>query len=116
MKNILVIGAGRFGTYLMREFAAQGDDILVIDSQEERLQKALPFVTSSLITSDGLIRLAAVRSGVLRLSAGDFEEEVSRVSRELGELLKKQTASPSRVGEAARITALQPDPSEDQGS
>ena len=49
MKNILVIGAGRFGTYLMREFAAQGDDILVIDSQEERLQKALPFVTSSLI-------------------------------------------------------------------
>ncbi|MCR5200348.1 MAG: TrkA family potassium uptake protein [Saccharofermentans sp.] len=49
MKNILVIGAGRFGTYLMREFAAQGDDILVIDSQEERLQKALPYVTSSLI-------------------------------------------------------------------
>lgn len=68
------------------------------------------------VTSDGLIRLAAARSGVLRLSAGDFEEEVSRVSRELGELLKKQTASPSRVGEAARITALQPDPSEDQGS
>lgn len=49
MKNILVIGAGRFGTYLMREFASQGDDILVIDSQEERLQKVLPYVTSSLI-------------------------------------------------------------------
>ena len=68
------------------------------------------------VTSDGLIRLAAARTGLLRLSAGDFEEEVSRVSRELGELLKKQTASPSRVGEAARITALQPDPSEDEGS
>ena len=68
------------------------------------------------VTSDGLIRLAAARTGLLRLSAGDFEEEVSRVSRELGELLKKQTASPSRVGEAARITALQPDQSENEGS
>ncbi len=68
------------------------------------------------VTSDGLIRLAAARTGLLRLSAGDFEEEVSRVSRELGELLKKQTASPSRVGEAARITALQPDQSENKGS
>ena len=66
------------------------------------------------VTSDGLIRLAAARTGLLRLSAGDFEEEVSRVSRELGELLKKQTASPSRVGEAARITALQPDQSENE--
>ena len=67
------------------------------------------------VTSDGLIRLAAARTGLLRLSAGDFEEEVSRVSRELGELLKKQTASPSRVGEAARITALRPDQPEDEG-
>ena len=66
------------------------------------------------VTSDGLIRLAAVRSGVLRLSAGDFEEEVSRVSRELGELLKKQTASPSRVGEAARITGAMPDQSDEK--
>ena len=59
------------------------------------------------VTSDGLIRLAAVRSGLLRLSAGDFEEEVSRVSRELGELMKKQTAAPSKVGEAARIIPTQ---------
>ena len=49
MKNILVIGAGRFGTYLMQKFAEQGDEILVIDSREERLEKVLPFVTSSLI-------------------------------------------------------------------
>ncbi len=66
------------------------------------------------VTSDGLIRLAAVRSGVLRLSAGDFEEEVSRVSRELGDLLKKQTAAPSKVGEAARITGTMADQSEEK--
>ena len=63
------------------------------------------------VTSDGLIRLAAARSGVLRMNARDFEEEVSRVSKELGDLLKKQTAAPSRVGEAAKITAL-PDQSD----
>lgn len=49
MKNILVIGAGRFGTYLMQKLQAQGDEILCIDNQEERLQKVLPYVTSSLI-------------------------------------------------------------------
>ena len=65
-----------------------------------------------IVTSDGLIRLAAARSGLLRMSAGDFEEEVSRVSRELGELLKKQTAAPSRVGEAAKITGVLPDQGE----
>ena len=49
MKNILVIGAGRFGTYLMEKLQKQGDEILCIDNQEERLQKVLPYVTSSLI-------------------------------------------------------------------
>ena len=49
MKNILVIGAGRFGTYLMQKLQTQGDEILCIDNQEERLQKVLPYVTSSLI-------------------------------------------------------------------
>lgn len=49
MKNVLVIGAGRFGTYLIQKFAEQGDEILVIDSIEERMDKALPYVTSSLI-------------------------------------------------------------------
>ncbi len=49
MKNILVIGAGRFGTFLIQQFSKQGDEILVIDSNEERMEKALPFVTSSLV-------------------------------------------------------------------
>ncbi len=49
MKNILVIGAGRFGTYLIQGFSEQGDEILVIDKDENRLSKVLPFVTASLI-------------------------------------------------------------------
>ena len=49
MKNILVIGAGRFGTYLIQGFSEQGDEILVIDKDEDRLGKVLPFVTAILI-------------------------------------------------------------------
>ena len=49
MKNILVIGAGRFGTYITQKFAEQGDEILIIDKSEEKIDKVLDFVTSSLI-------------------------------------------------------------------
>ena len=49
MKNILVIGAGRFGTYLIEKFAEHGDEILVIDKDEAKIEKVLEYVTSSLV-------------------------------------------------------------------
>jgi len=39
------------------------------------------------ITSDGLIQLTAVRIGVQRVSAREFEGEVDRVYDEIGEVL-----------------------------
>ncbi|MCQ2471318.1 MAG: TetM/TetW/TetO/TetS family tetracycline resistance ribosomal protection protein [Clostridia bacterium] len=41
------------------------------------------------VTSDGLIQLSAVRAGVLRMSAREFEEEVDRVHGKISEVLKK---------------------------
>ena len=41
------------------------------------------------VTSDGMIQLQAVKSGVLRLSAREFHDEVISVNREIGEILKK---------------------------
>lgn len=41
------------------------------------------------VTSDGMIQLQAVKSGVLRLSAREFHDEVLSVNREIGEILKK---------------------------
>ena len=98
MKNILVIGAGRFGTYLMREFAAQGDDILVIDSQEERLQKALPYVTSSLIgnaTDPDFMKTIGVDSfDLCVVSIGDdFSLEVRFDGSDKSEFLKSGEVS-----------------------
>ena len=39
------------------------------------------------VTSDGLIQLSAVRSGVLRMSAAEFETEVNAVGEEIGKVL-----------------------------
>jgi len=41
------------------------------------------------VTSDGLIQLQAVRSGVLRLSAREFREEILAVDKEIAEILQK---------------------------
>ena len=49
MKNILVIGIGRFGYHLIDQLNKAGDQILAVDSSEERLEPVLGMVTSSLI-------------------------------------------------------------------
>jgi len=41
------------------------------------------------ITSDGLIQLQAVKSGVLRLSAREFYAEINAVDEEIGKVMKK---------------------------
>ena len=41
------------------------------------------------VTSDNLIRLSAVRIGVLRMSAADFAAEVTEVDRQIGEYIEK---------------------------
>ena len=41
------------------------------------------------VTSDGLIQLQALRSGVLRMSAREFREEVLENDAEIEKILKK---------------------------
>ena len=41
------------------------------------------------VTSDGMIRLSAVRTGVLRMSSADFEQEIARVDAEIAALIEK---------------------------
>ena len=40
-------------------------------------------------TSDALIQLSALRSGVLRISAREFEREVLEIRRQIGEVIRK---------------------------
>ena len=49
MKSVLVIGIGRFGYHLIDQLSKAGDEILAVDTSEERLEPVLGMVTSSLI-------------------------------------------------------------------
>lgn len=49
MKSFLIIGMGRFGHYLCRELSKLGNEILIVDEDEERLTPCLPLVTSAKI-------------------------------------------------------------------
>lgn len=56
------------------------------------------------VTSDNLIQLSAVRYGVLRVSAKDFEREVKKVDELIDELLLKiNKPRPSKVGELVKF-------------
>ena len=49
MKSILIIGLGRFGTFMARKFSELGNHVLVLDTDEEKIDEILPYVTSAQI-------------------------------------------------------------------
>ena len=49
MKNVLVVGAGRFGTYTCMKLHDMGHQVMMIDKNEDRLNKILPYVNTALI-------------------------------------------------------------------
>lgn len=49
MKNILLIGLGRFGKHLAMQLNELGHEIMAVDQDEERVGKVLPFVTNAQI-------------------------------------------------------------------
>ena len=49
MKSILLIGLGRFGKHIAMELYNLGHQVMVVDSNEERLNEVLPYATSGQI-------------------------------------------------------------------
>lgn len=49
MKSVLVIGMGRFGRHLSMRMAQLGNEVMIVDTNEERVQDVLPFVTNGQI-------------------------------------------------------------------
>lgn len=49
MKSVLLIGLGRFGKHIAMELNALGHEVMAIDDNEERLDEAMPYVTSGQI-------------------------------------------------------------------
>ncbi len=64
MKNVLVIGAGRFGRYTCETLQNMGHQVMMIDKDEERINKVLPYVTNAQIgdsTDEAFMRTLGIR-------------------------------------------------------
>lgn len=49
MKNILLIGAGRFGRHIAIQLSQLGHQVMAVDISEDRINDVLPFVTNAQI-------------------------------------------------------------------
>lgn len=49
MKSFLVIGIGRFGKYLSRKLVELGNEVMIVDKNEENIRELLPIVTNAQI-------------------------------------------------------------------
>ena len=63
MKSILIIGIGRFGQHLATNLMDLGNDVMIVDQNEEKLEDLLPVVTSAKIgdcTKEDVLRSLGV--------------------------------------------------------
>ena len=49
MKNVLLIGLGRFGRHIAIHLDSLGHQVMAVDINEERINKVLPYVTNAQI-------------------------------------------------------------------
>lgn len=49
MKNILLIGAGHFGRHIAMQLSQLGHEVMAVDTNEERINDILPYVTNAQI-------------------------------------------------------------------
>ena len=49
MKNVLLVGLGRFGKHIAMQLSQLGHEIMAVDWNEERVGEVLPFVTNAQI-------------------------------------------------------------------
>lgn len=49
MKNILLIGTGRFGRHIAVQLSQLGHQVMAVDTNEERINDVLPYVTNAQI-------------------------------------------------------------------
>lgn len=74
MKNILLIGAGHFGRHIAAQLYQLGHQVMAVDTNEERINDVLPFVTNAQIGD-------STNAGFLRsLGIGNFDVCIVTVS------------------------------------
>lgn len=91
MKTILIIGIGRFGRHLARKFIDLGNQVMIVDINEEKMRDIIPIVTTAQIgdcTNVEVLRSLGVRNfDVCFVCIGsNFQSslEITSLLRELG--------------------------------
>lgn len=91
MKNILLIGLGRFGRHIAMELSELGHEIMAVDVNEGRVDKVLPYVTNAQIgdstNAEFLKSLGVGNFDVCMVTIGDsFQNSLETTSllKELG--------------------------------
>ena len=91
MKNILLIGTGRFGRHIAVQLSQLGHQVMAVDTNEERINEVLPFVTNAQIgdvTSEDFLRSLGIGNFdvcIVTIS-GSFQNSLETTSllKELG--------------------------------
>ena len=83
MKNILLIGLGRFGKHIALQLNKLGHEVMAVDSNEERINEILPIVTNAQIgdsTNTEFLKSLGIGIG------GNFQNSLETTSllKELG--------------------------------
>ena len=84
MKNVLLIGLGRFGSHIAIKLSEMNHQVLAIDTNEERVNSVLPYVTSAQIgdsTNEELLDSLGIRNfDVCIVAIGDsFQNSLETV-------------------------------------
>ncbi len=106
MKNILLIGLGRFGRHMAQKLHDINNQVLAIDRDERRVQDAMGYVTNAEIgdaTDPALIESLGIRD--FDLCVVTMEHDL-QASLEITALLKKHGAS-FVVARASRVAHVQ---------
>ena len=101
MKNILLIGLGRFGRHAAMTFYERGQQVMAIDKDEERVNDVLPYVTNAQIgdaTDEDFLRSLGVRNfdACLVTIGDDFQSSLETTS------LLKEMGAPRVISRASR--------------
>ena len=91
MKSILLVGVNRFGSMLAKQLHEQGQQVMAIDKNEDRINNILPFVTDAQIgdsTNEAFLKTLGINNFDVCIVTigGDFQSSLETTSllQELG--------------------------------
>ena len=86
MKSILLVGAGRFGRHIAMQLSQLGHQIMAVDTNEERINDVLPYVTNAQIGDSTNAEFLRSFDVCLVTIGGSFQNSLETTSllKELG--------------------------------